>query len=133
MKSYAWEKRDFLKKFHRCGKSQELHLIESCDKDEVLAISEVIDNVVNNPESLTTRQRQRLKKHKKLYLKVIDKKTDWKVKKKLLIAELKKHKRRQKKNPQQKGRGLPAIIAGLSAGLPLLWDFAKNTFGSSSK
>ena len=123
MKSYAWEKRAFLKKFHRCKKSQKLHLIKGCGKGEVLAICELIDNVIRNPQSLTTRQIKRLQNHREVCEFLADKTIPWEEKQSFLISELEK---------EQTGDGIPAIIAGVSAGLPLMYDFFKGLFGSST-
>ena len=117
MKSYAWEHRDFLKRAHRCKKSQLLHLIKECDKGRVLAICELIDNVVRNPDSLTKRQIKRLQAHRKACHLLTNKKVHWTKKQKFIISEIKK---------DQEGKGIPAIVAGLSAGLPLLFDFFKS-------
>ena len=119
MKSYSWEKRAFLKRFHRCKKSQKLHLIKGCGKGEVLAICELLDNVIRNPQSLTARQIQRLKKHRAACEWLADKKIPWEEKQEFLVTELEK---------EQTGDGIPAIVAGLSAGLPLLYDAFKALF-----
>jgi hypothetical protein len=82
--AYAPKHYEFLKKLHRCGKSQRPHLISECDREKVFAICECSDNILRGQVPLTTRQKQRLKKHVNVLKNLADTSVGWKKKQKFL-------------------------------------------------
>jgi hypothetical protein len=78
--AYAVKHFDTLKKIHRCGKSQRPHLIAECDEEKVYAICECFDNALRGKIPLTTRQKQRLKKHYNTVKNLADPSINWKKK-----------------------------------------------------
>ena len=85
--AYAPKHYDFLKKLHKCGKSQRPHLIGSCDREKVFAICECSDNILRGQVPLTTRQKQRLKKHVTVLKNLADSSVGWKKKQKYLSTQ----------------------------------------------
>jgi hypothetical protein len=85
--AYAPQQIGFLKKVHRCGKSQKPHLISGCNREQVYAISECSDNILRGGVALTTRQKKRLQKHYGTLKNLADPSIHWKKKKKHLATQ----------------------------------------------
>jgi hypothetical protein len=78
---------DFLKHLKRCGKSKRAHLIGECDREQVLAVCECVDNILRGYVKPTTGQKQRLKKHVNVLMNLADTNIDWTEKKKFLKTQ----------------------------------------------
>jgi hypothetical protein len=76
-KSFACKHVDFLKKLKRCGKSHKAQLISGCERGEVNALCECVDNILRGVVKPTTRQKNRLKKHFNVLANLADPKIHW--------------------------------------------------------
>ena len=85
--AYACKHVNFLKKLHKCKKSNRNHLIEECDKERVYAICECSDNILRGEIPITPRQKQRLKKHVNTLKNLADSSINWKKKQTYLKSQ----------------------------------------------
>ena len=94
---------DFLHVLKRANKKQRTAILDSANKDLILCLCEVIDNVLAGTVKLSIKQKKDLSKYKSILRQLVDKKVSINKKKKLFI---------------QKGGFLPAILGpalGLAA------------------
>lgn len=94
---------DLLRVLKKANKKQRTAILETGNKDLILCLCEVIDNILAGTVKLTPKQKKELTKYKSLLRQLIDKKIDLNQKRNLII---------------QKGGFLPAILGpalGLAA------------------
>jgi hypothetical protein len=75
--AHAAKQVKFLKKLHRCGKSNKPHLIAGCDQEQVFAICECVDNILRGNIPVTTLQKERLRKHYESLKNIADPNINW--------------------------------------------------------
>lgn len=84
--SHAVRKREYLTLLGQANKKAKRRrvLIETADKEEILAVSEIIDNLLRGNIPLSDKQRRRLKRHKTKLRNIASKRVSVKQKKRLL-------------------------------------------------
>jgi hypothetical protein len=75
--SYACKHIDFLKKLKRSGSSGKAQLLDGCDRGQINAVCECVDNVLRGTVKPTPGQKKRLKKHVDVLANLADAKIDW--------------------------------------------------------
>jgi hypothetical protein len=105
--SFACKHVDFLKKLRRCGRTNKAQLISGCDRGQVNAVCECVDNILRGKVKPTTRQKERLKKHFTVLANLADPKVNWEDKQKYLST--------------QQGGSILASVLGIA--LPALIEF----------
>lgn len=98
-KPFAEKHIKFLKKAHRCGRSNRPHLISSCDQEKVYAFCECVENILRGQIPLTTKQKKRLQKHLRILKNYADPTIDWK---------------KKRKHISQEGSGIVSTILGVA-------------------
>ena len=95
--------RDFLNIISKSKRKLRCAILANCNKDQLFSICECVLNICNGNIQIDKRNYLILKKYKKIFKKVLDRKIDFKSKKKLLV---------------QKGGFLqfliPAVISGIA-------------------
>jgi hypothetical protein len=109
-RSYACKHVDFLKKLKRSGRSNKVQLIGGCDRGQVNALCECVDNVLRGVVKPTTRQKNRLKKHFSTLANLANPKVHWEEKQKYLKSQ-----QGGALMSTVLGIALPALIAYLSS------------------
>ena len=78
---------DFLSVLAKCNKKQRKALIEHCDKDLILALSEIAINVLKGIVKLTPAQRAKLNRFKKHLRKLAERQVSVRHKKRFLVQK----------------------------------------------
>jgi hypothetical protein len=86
-RSFACKHVDFLKKLKRSGRSNKAQLIAGCDRGQVNALCECVDNVLRGVVKPTARQKNRLKKHFDTLANLANPKVHWEDKQKYLKSQ----------------------------------------------
>ena len=97
---------DFLRVLRKANVKQKKALIESANKDLILCICEIVDNILAGTVKLSTKQKKDLTRYKRTLRQLIDRKVSIKRKKEIIT--------------NQKGGFLPAVlgpILGIAASL----------------
>lgn len=87
---------DFLRVLQKANPKQRKGILENGNKDLILCLCEVIDNILRGNVNLNSKQKKDLGKYKKVLRQLIDKKLGVAKKRKLFV---------------QKGGFLPAVLA----------------------
>jgi hypothetical protein len=85
--SYACKHLDFLKRLKRSGKTGKAQLVSGCDRGQVNALCECVDNILRGVARPTTKQKQRLKKHFNTLANLANPKVHWENKQKFLKTQ----------------------------------------------
>ena len=116
-KSFACRHIDFLKKLKRCGPNDKAQLFSGCDRGQINAVCECIDNVLRGNVKPTEGQKRRLKKHVHVLANLADSKIDWTKKQKFLKT--------------QQGGALVGTVLGVA--LPALIQFLASRIAAARK
>ena len=101
--AYAKKNINFLKFAKGCLPKQRKAILDTASRDQVLAVCECADNALRGNIKLNTQQKKKLARHKQVIRHLVNKKVNWKAKRKTL---------------SQKGGSLfPALLAPILAAL----------------
>jgi len=85
--SFACKHVDFLKRLKRCNKTDKAHLLGGCDRGQINAVCECIQNVLHGTVKPSTAQKKRLRKHVDTLANLADANIDWTKKQKYLKTQ----------------------------------------------
>lgn len=85
--SFACKHVGFLKKLKRCNKTNRAHLLTECDRGQINAVCECIQNVLHGTVKPTSQQKKRLRKHVDTLANLADANIDWSKKQKYLKTQ----------------------------------------------
>lgn len=94
---------ELLRALHKASPSMRTSMLKASDCGLVHSICECIDNTIRGNTKLTSAQKTRLSRHKKLLRKIVSRGQSWKKRKKLLV--------------QKGGAILPLILGPLLGGV----------------